>query len=111
MKFAIPKLALLRRFLAKVRTLLDKPTDVLYTSVPIWRPWRDFMILQHGESRTLNAEKDAPRSDGFANLLLGLGRASPFTRFPVIKYSAPDGRFADGPDTSSKRGDVESPAS
>jgi hypothetical protein len=28
--------------LNRVRECLDKPTDVHYTSVPLWRPWRDF---------------------------------------------------------------------
>jgi len=32
----------LKRALASVRALLDKPNDVLYLSTPIWRPWRDF---------------------------------------------------------------------
>jgi len=32
----------LKRFLSKVRELLNRPTDVHYTSVPLWRPWRDF---------------------------------------------------------------------
>ena len=35
-------LTLLRLVLTKVRELLNRPTDVHYTSVPYWRPWRDF---------------------------------------------------------------------
>ena len=35
------KLTLLKRILGKVRELFNKPTDVHYTSVPLWRPWRD----------------------------------------------------------------------
>jgi hypothetical protein len=35
-------LALLKRLLTKSRELLNRPTDVHYTSVPLWRPWRDF---------------------------------------------------------------------
>jgi hypothetical protein len=32
----------LKRLLTKVRELLNRPTDVRYTSAPLWRPWRDF---------------------------------------------------------------------
>jgi len=31
-----------RALLSRIRELLDKPTEVRYTSVPLWRPWRDF---------------------------------------------------------------------
>jgi len=31
-----------RRLLAAIRRLFDKHPDVRYTSVPIWKPWRDF---------------------------------------------------------------------
>jgi len=31
-------LALLKR----VSELISRPTDVHYTSVPLWKPWRDF---------------------------------------------------------------------
>ena len=34
--------ALLKRLLAKLREFFERPTDVHYTSVPYWRPWRDF---------------------------------------------------------------------
>jgi hypothetical protein len=37
---AILRLAVL--ILDKVREFLGKPTDVHYTSVPFWKPWRDF---------------------------------------------------------------------
>lgn len=43
------KLAMLKRLLNKIRELLSAATDdrymasdVRYTSVPVWRPWRDF---------------------------------------------------------------------
>ena len=36
------KLSLLKRILNKVRELFNRPTDVHYTSVPLWKPWRDF---------------------------------------------------------------------
>jgi hypothetical protein len=42
MKVGIISLAWLKRLLAKVRELLNRPTDVRYTNVPFWRPWRDF---------------------------------------------------------------------
>jgi len=42
MKVGILLLALLKRLLTKSRELLNRPTDVHYTSVPLWRPWRDF---------------------------------------------------------------------
>jgi len=35
-------LSKVRKFLSRVREFLGKPTDVHYTSVPLWRPWRDF---------------------------------------------------------------------
>lgn len=35
-------LDLLRTLLAKLRMLLNKDADVHYTSVPVWKPWRDF---------------------------------------------------------------------
>jgi hypothetical protein len=34
--------ALVVQLLGKVRDLFDKTPDVRYTSVPVWRPWRDF---------------------------------------------------------------------
>jgi hypothetical protein len=42
MKAEVSRLSILRRIFTKVRELLDRPTDVRYTSVPIWRPWRKF---------------------------------------------------------------------
>jgi hypothetical protein len=42
MSAALLKLTLLKRILNKIRELFDRPTDVHYTSVPLWRPWRDF---------------------------------------------------------------------
>lgn len=42
MSAAFLKLTLLKRILNKIRELFDRPTDVHYTSVPFWRPWRDF---------------------------------------------------------------------
>jgi len=35
-------LSLLQLLFTKVRELFNKGTNVRYTSVPIWRPWRDF---------------------------------------------------------------------
>jgi hypothetical protein len=32
----------LREMLNKIKELLNRPSDVRYLSVPIWRPWRDF---------------------------------------------------------------------
>lgn len=32
----------LRELLEKVHEMISRPTDVRYTSVPYWRPWRDF---------------------------------------------------------------------
>jgi len=31
-----------RALLNRVGEFLERPTDVHYTSVPVWRPWRDF---------------------------------------------------------------------
>jgi len=42
MNSGIFKLALLKRLLRKLEAWLYQPTDVHYTSVPSWRPWRDF---------------------------------------------------------------------
>lgn len=42
MSAAFLKLTLLKRILNKIRELVDRPTDVHYTSTPFWRPWRDF---------------------------------------------------------------------
>ena len=42
MKAEVPKPTLLKRILSKARELFNRPTDVHYTSVPIWRPWRRF---------------------------------------------------------------------
>ena len=42
MKRRIYELSFLRDLLARVCALFSKDTDVRYTSVPIWRPWRDF---------------------------------------------------------------------
>ena len=42
MKVGIFLLTLLKRFVTKVREFLNRPTDVRYTSAPLWRPWRDF---------------------------------------------------------------------
>jgi hypothetical protein len=41
MNVGIP-LAWLKRLLTKFKQLLDRPTDVHYTSVPLWKPWRNF---------------------------------------------------------------------
>jgi hypothetical protein len=35
-------LSKVRELLTRVGELLRRPTDVRYTSVPLWRPWRDF---------------------------------------------------------------------
>ena len=35
-------LSKVRELLNRIRELLHRPTDVHYTSVPLWRPWRDF---------------------------------------------------------------------
>jgi len=32
----------LRELLVKLRELTNRPTNVHYTSVPLWKPWRDF---------------------------------------------------------------------
>jgi len=42
MSTAILKLSLLQRLLEKLHEFFDRPTTVHYTSVPLWRPWRDF---------------------------------------------------------------------
>jgi len=42
MKGRIFILTLLQRIFTKVRELLNRPTEVHYTSVPLWKPWRDF---------------------------------------------------------------------
>jgi len=42
MKADVPKLTLFLRILSKVRELFNRPTDVHYTSAPIWRPSRRF---------------------------------------------------------------------
>ena len=42
MKIKTAAQAVLKRLLGKVRELLDRPVDVHYTSVPVWKPWRDF---------------------------------------------------------------------
>lgn len=42
MNVRIPLSAFFKRLFAKVSEFLDRPTDVHYTSVPLWRPWRDF---------------------------------------------------------------------
>jgi hypothetical protein len=39
---ALFTLATWNRLLPKLRESLDKLGEVRYTSVPIWRPWRDF---------------------------------------------------------------------
>jgi hypothetical protein len=31
----------LKRMLGKVREWLNKASDVRYSSVPVWKPWRD----------------------------------------------------------------------
>jgi hypothetical protein len=31
-----------KRVLETVRELFSRPTNVRYTSVPLWKPWRDF---------------------------------------------------------------------
>ena len=37
------RLRMLRRILARIRTFFDAFTDVrYYTSVPSWKPWRDY---------------------------------------------------------------------
>jgi pyruvate/2-oxoglutarate dehydrogenase complex dihydrolipoamide dehydrogenase (E3) component len=33
---------MLKCLVTKVREFLNRPTDVRYTSAPLWRPWRDF---------------------------------------------------------------------
>jgi hypothetical protein len=33
---------MLKHLLNKLRELLREIMDVRYTSVPVWRPWRDF---------------------------------------------------------------------
>ena len=33
---------MLRCLLDVIRRLFDKDLAVLYTSVPVWKPWRDF---------------------------------------------------------------------
>jgi hypothetical protein len=38
----LPRLTMLKRLLHKLREFLNKRTDVHYTSVPVWKPWRDF---------------------------------------------------------------------
>jgi hypothetical protein len=38
--FATP--TFLKLLFAKLRELSQRRTDVRYTSVPLWRPWRDF---------------------------------------------------------------------
>ena len=35
-------IAWLNRRLANLRELFNRPVDVHYTSVPVWKPWRDF---------------------------------------------------------------------
>ena len=42
MKVALPSIDFFKRILGKVTEFFKKPTDVRYTSVPIWRPWRRF---------------------------------------------------------------------
>jgi hypothetical protein len=45
------------RIFRKVKQMFDQPTDVHYTSVPLWRPWRDFKALPFLKrtSETVNA--------------------------------------------------------
>jgi len=33
---------MLRRLWARIRDFFDVVTNVQYTSVPVWKPWRDF---------------------------------------------------------------------
>jgi hypothetical protein len=42
MKADIQRFTLLKRILSKFKEVFNRPTDVHYTSVPIWRPWRRF---------------------------------------------------------------------
>jgi hypothetical protein len=35
-------LAFFRRTYSRFKELFERRTDVHYTSVPYWRPWRDF---------------------------------------------------------------------
>jgi hypothetical protein len=42
MRFGVLLVTLLKGLLAKVGELLDRPTDVHYTSTPVWKPWRDY---------------------------------------------------------------------
>jgi len=38
----MPKSAALKKMLNKLLDVLKRAKDVRYTSVPIWKPWRDF---------------------------------------------------------------------
>jgi len=42
MSTLVARLAALKRLLHRVRELFSKDVTVRYSSVPVWKPWRDY---------------------------------------------------------------------